>query len=67
MNLLEKPGGFALSFDDFKKFLHFFDVILTSTASGKALIDLEDIRECMRKRPSQPLFLIDAKGPSKHR
>ena len=61
--LAEKFGGFALSFDDFKKSLHFFDVILTSTASGKALIDLEDIRECMRKRPSQPLFLIDAAVP----
>ena len=33
--LAEKFGGFALSFDDFKKSLHFFDVILTSTARAK--------------------------------
>ena len=61
--LAEKFGGFAMSFDEFKNSLHFFDVILTSTSSGRALIELEDIRQCMRRRPSQPLFLIDAAVP----
>ena len=36
--LAEKYGGFALSFSKFKESLHHFDVILTSTASGRAMI-----------------------------
>lgn len=61
--LAEKFGGFALSFEQFKESMHLFDVILTSTASGKSLVDYGDIKKSMKKRPSQPLFLIDASVP----
>ena len=61
--LAEKFGGFALSYSQFKSSLHLFDVILTSTASGRSLIELNDIRLAMSKRPTQPLFLIDASVP----
>ena len=61
--LAEKFGGFALSFNQFKDSLHHFDVILTSTASGKTMIDLNDIKLAMSKRPSQPMFLVDASVP----
>ncbi len=61
--LAEKYEAFALSFSQLKKSLHLFDVILTSTASGQALINLEDILSCMKKRPAKPLFLIDAAVP----
>lgn len=61
--LAEKFEAFALSFSQFKQSLHLFDVILTSTASGNALINAEDVRSCMKKRPTKPLFLIDASVP----
>jgi glutamyl-tRNA reductase len=61
--LAEKFGGFALSYDQFKESIHLFDVILTSTTSGKSIVDLIDIKRAMSKRPSKPLFLIDASVP----
>ena len=61
--LAEKYGGFALSFNQFKDSLHLFDVILTSTTSGRSMISFDDINRAMNKRPAQPLFLIDASVP----
>ena len=61
--LAEKYGGFALAFSKFQDSLHHFDVILTSTASGKSMITSADIVQCMKKRPANPLFLIDASVP----
>ena len=61
--LAEKYGGFALAFSKFQDSLHHFDVILTSTASGKSMITSADIVQCMKKRPAKPLFLIDASVP----
>ena len=40
-----------------------FDVILTSTTSGRSMISFDDINRAMNKRPAQPLFLIDASVP----
>lgn len=61
--LAEKFGGFALSFERFQESLHLFDVILTSTASGKSMVSLDQVKQAMKKRPSKPLFLIDASVP----
>lgn len=61
--LAEKFGGFALSFSEFQQSLHLFDVILTSTGSDKTLINLKQVKDCMKQRPSKPLFLIDASVP----
>jgi len=61
--LAEKYGGFALSFSKFQESLHHFDVILTSTASGKAMITPTEVQLAMKRRPSKPLFLIDASVP----
>lgn len=61
--LAEKFGGFALSFSKFRESLHHFDVILTSTSSGKSLINKKEIKEAMKRRPAKPLFLIDASVP----
>ena len=61
--LADKFGGFALSFERFHKSLHLFDVILTSTSSGKALLSYEHVNQAMKNRPAKPLFLIDASVP----
>ncbi len=61
--LAEKFGGFTLSFSQYKESLHLFDIILTSTTSGQSIIEFQDIKTAMEKRPSKPLFLIDASVP----
>ena len=61
--LVEKFGGFALPFNQYKDSLHLFDVILSSTTSGLTLLGHDDIHKAMKKRPSKPLFLIDASVP----
>ena len=61
--LAEKFGGFALSFNQYKHSLHLFDVVLTSTTSGQTMLTFDDISNAMKKRPSKPLFLIDASVP----
>ena len=61
--LAERYGGFALAFSKFQESLHHFDVILTSTASGRAIISADEVKLAMKKRPAKPLFLIDASVP----
>ena len=61
--LAEKYGGYALAYSQFKNSLHHFDVILTSTSSGKCLLGEYEIKEAMAKRPAKPLFLVDASVP----
>lgn len=61
--LAEKYGGFALAFAKFQESLHHFDVIITSTTSGKSIISSSDVIRCMKQRPAKPLFLIDASVP----
>jgi glutamyl-tRNA reductase len=43
--------------------LHLFDVVLASTASTKALLTHKQVESAMKKRPSKPLFVIDASVP----
>ena len=61
--LAEKYGGYALAYSQFKNSLHHFDVILTSTSSGKSLLGEYEIKAAMAKRPAKPLFLVDASVP----
>ena len=52
-----------MAFSKFHESLHHFDVILTSTASGRAIISSDEVKTAMKKRPANPLFLIDASVP----
>ena len=61
--LAEKFGGFAMAYERFQDSLHLFDVILTSTSSGKIMITFDDIKRAFKKSPGKPLFLIDASVP----
>ena len=61
--LAEKFGGFAMTYDGFQDSLQLFDVILTSTSSGKRMITADQAMQAMKKRPAKPLFLIDASVP----
>lgn len=61
--LAQKFDGFTLAYSKFHESLHLFDVVLASTASAKALLTKTQVENAMRKRPSKPLFLIDASVP----
>ncbi len=61
--LAEKFDGYTLSFSKFHDSLHHFDVVVASTASSKPLLSMKQVESAMSKRPSKPLFLIDAAVP----
>ena len=52
-----------MAYERFQDSLHLFDVILTSTSSGKIMITFDDIKRAVKKSPGKPLFLIDASVP----
>jgi glutamyl-tRNA reductase len=61
--LAQKFDGFTLAYFKFHESLHLFDVVLASTASSQALLTQDQVVQAMKKRPSKPLFLIDASVP----
>jgi glutamyl-tRNA reductase len=61
--LAQKFDGFTLAYSKFHESLHLFDVVLASTASSQALLTQDQVVQAMKKRPSKPLFLIDASVP----
>ena len=61
--LAQKYDGFTLAYSKFHESLHLFDVVLASTASSRALLNQTQVLQAMKKRPSKPLFLIDASVP----
>jgi len=61
--LAQKFDGFTLAYSKFHESLHLFDVVLASTASSQALLTQYQVVQAMKKRPSKPLFLIDASVP----
>ena len=56
-------GGAAIDFDDFINQIHRFDIIISSTAAPGCILTTEAIKKALRKRPAQPLFLIDLAMP----
>ena len=61
--LARELNGSAIDFSDFARRLDRFDIIIGSTASPEPILDFPLIRETMRRRPDQPLFLIDLALP----
>ena len=61
--LAQKFDGFTLAYSKFHESLHLFDVVVASTASNKPLLSKNQIENAMKKRPSKPLFVIDASVP----
>ena len=61
--LAQKFDGFTLAYSKFHESLHLFDVVLASTASANPLLTKTQVEEAMKKRPSKPLFIIDASVP----
>ena len=57
--LAEKFGGICLSFSKYQESLHHFDVILTSTASGRSLISETEVRKLAMKAQTRQTSLFD--------
>lgn len=56
-------GGAAIDFDGFVSQLHRFDIIISSTAAPGCILTPAALKQSLRKRPAQPLFLIDLAMP----
>ena len=62
-HLEEKVNAATLDFESFRKSLHLFDVVVTSTAGNDPVLSRETIRSALSMRPARPLFLIDVAVP----
>ena len=62
-HLAEKVNAATLDFESFRKSLHLFDVVVTSTAGNDPVLSRETIRSTLSMRPARPLFLIDVAVP----
>ncbi len=61
--LAEQYRGAALTIDDALAKLLRIDIVISATLSQTPIIDYTLIRNLMRSRPTQPLFLIDLAVP----
>ena len=61
--MAQKFDGFTLAYSKLDESVHLFDVVLASTASSKTLLSKVLVENAMKKRPSKPLFIIDASVP----
>lgn len=61
--LAHEFGGAAIDFEDFINQIHRFDIIISSTAAPGCILTPKAIKQALRKRPAQPLFLIDLAMP----
>ncbi len=56
-------GGEAVRLDDCMARLATVDIVISSTASPRAIIGKECVRQAMRRRRNRPLFLVDIAVP----
>lgn len=63
VELAQKLGGKAISFEDFSKELKNVDIILSSTGSPHYIIYYEQLTEVIRARKNRPMFFIDIAVP----
>lgn len=62
-SLAHKFSAAAIEFSDFSQQLKRFDIVITSTAAAGIIIDHKTIKNTLKQRPEQPLFLIDLALP----
>ncbi len=61
--LAGKLEGTVLRFEQFKRALGDFDIVIGSTAASAPVITRKEAEEIMHHRPLQPIFLIDLAVP----
>ncbi|MBI1931786.1 MAG: glutamyl-tRNA reductase [Ignavibacteriales bacterium] len=61
--LAKKVSGSTVKFDEFKKHLHKFDIIISATSSKDYLVSYEDIKSAINLRKGTPIFIMDIAIP----
>ena len=61
--LAKTLNGSALDFEHFKKELYKADIVISSTAAPKFIINKEVVQEAIHQRKNRPMFLIDIAVP----
>ena len=61
--LARRFGGSTLAFDDLPAALETADIVVASTASPHAILDVEELAEVMVTRGGRPLLLVDLAVP----
>ncbi|MGE5554013.1 MAG: glutamyl-tRNA reductase [Betaproteobacteria bacterium] len=63
VELAAKFNGEAFSFDDLPECLVRTDIVISSTGAPHVVLDVDLVRQAMRRRRQRPLFLIDIAVP----
>jgi glutamyl-tRNA reductase len=61
--LAEEFGGLAVSLTDLPGVLHKADILISSTASLEPVIQAESVKQALKQRRYQPMFLVDIAVP----
>jgi len=61
--LAEQFGAHAVSLTDLPGVLHKADILITSTASQQPVLHAEPVKDALRQRRNQPMFLVDIAVP----
>jgi glutamyl-tRNA reductase len=56
-------GGIAVHFEDFPRFIHEVDIIISSTSAPHMILTKETVSHWMKERKQRPLFLLDIAVP----
>lgn len=62
-SLASKLNGDVLSFDNFKKRLNEFDIIISATSSENYILEFSDINDAVKKRGGMPIVIMDIAIP----
>ena len=63
VELAEKFSGTPLKFEKFYEFLPEADIVITSTGAKQPIIKKEDLKEIVKKRKGEPVFIFDISVP----
>lgn len=55
--------GFAIGLDEVAAHLHEADVVIASTGSPNAIVDVEQVRAAIKARRRRPIFMVDIAVP----
>lgn len=61
--LAKKVSGSTIKFDEFKKHLHKFDIIISATSSKDFIVSYDDIKSAISLRKGTPIFIMDIAIP----
>jgi len=61
--LADKFGALAISLTNLPEILHKADILISSTASLEPVIEVDSVKNALKQRRNQPMFLVDIAVP----